>query len=304
MHSVREDFDYASSIMRCYAKRHGGLYHANIFDENRFSQHLFTSRWITIRDRYWDAADWLIAADGDVVPIGFHRNVMDILNTLDDGIDVVLHNRIDGEVHASMVAFRTQSDFAQCFLDEWIQWGNERRANFDNGDLMELTLQVLDPPLWQECTVKRERDYRNQFIPCFARIYERVVQGMVPKTPLKILFPFEGFLREFMESGPTHVCFACDVFGHSFKGIGRFFFQEYFDSCVTSPEKPLLDACYRHDIAIDSKATLQLARKHCLWHHPACTNGSDPSVNSCRDNVRCRRTPGDWRLYNPLGTFP
>lgn len=307
IHSVRDDFDYASSIMRCYAKHHGGIYHANIFDEKRFSQHLFTSRWITLRDRYWEAGEWLIAADGDVVPIGFHRNVMDILNGLDGGVDVVLHNRIDGEVHASVVAFRTSSKFARCFLEEWIRWGDAAGPNFDNGDLLELTLQVLDPLLWQECTGMRGLDYRGRFISCFARIYERIVQGLVPRTPLRILFPFEGFVREFMENGPTHVCYGCDVFGHSFKGIGRFFFEPYFDSCLQLPSRPLLDACYRHHIEVSSQATLQLARKHCLWHYPACvapaTRSSAPK-NICYADPRCDGQPGDWRLFNPLGTFP
>ena len=37
--------------------------------------------------------------------------------------DVVLHVRENHEIHASLVAFRTNSGFARCFLNEWILLG-------------------------------------------------------------------------------------------------------------------------------------------------------------------------------------
>ena len=39
-------------------------------------------------DRYWHVADWVIGVDGDAVPIGFHKNIMDFLrNTTGNATD-------------------------------------------------------------------------------------------------------------------------------------------------------------------------------------------------------------------------
>lgn len=101
--------------------------------------------WQSLVDRYWDVADWMIGADFDVAPLGFHISVMRLLNATRG--DVVLHVRENFEVFSAFVAFRTNSSFARCFLKAWAKKGSVTSANHDNGDLLQMVLDVTDSAL-------------------------------------------------------------------------------------------------------------------------------------------------------------
>jgi hypothetical protein len=74
--------------------------------------------------------------------------------------------------------------------------GESPEKNFDNGDLLQLMLELLAPDLAEACKRKR-LNYDAAFVPCFAQLYQRVIDGKTEKMPLKIIFPMEGFLRSF-----------------------------------------------------------------------------------------------------------
>ena len=169
-----EDFDKASSLMRCYARKHGGLHFQNVFNNDFHTEmNFYTARWKTLRDRFWGTADWVIGSDGDVVPIGWHKNIMNWLNGI--SADIVIHIRENYELHAAMIAFRTSSPFARCFLDEWIHLGKTKgQINSDNGDLLQLVLGVTNQTLMEKCVQQRlpGNRYSTHFVPCFSEFYD------------------------------------------------------------------------------------------------------------------------------------
>jgi len=289
----REDIDKTSAITRCYAKRHGGKYFLDVINEGHYNPeyNYFTSRWITLRDRYWDEAEWLIGADGDVIPIGFNRNVMDYLDKYTEA-DVVFHNRETDEVHASLVAFRTNSIFARCFLDSWIERGHSRQApNYDNGDLLEVVLEVLAPELYATC--KPIRDDYTRFIQCFAEVLGQYQRSTTKPAPIKILWPLEGFLREFNQMGDCSLkCYEPDVFVHGAKDLGETFSEDYLYSCTNAPTTVMLPACYNRGINVDAEGTLEMAKSCCFWHYSGCIVDGK---NVCQESPGCGESVGDFR---------
>ena len=283
-----KDFDLATASMRCYARRHQGLFFVDSFNSERYpSQHIFYSRWISFRDRYWHEAEWLLGVDGDVVPVGFHNDVMKVLDNVHDA-DVVLHTRENYEVRAAFVAFRTRSKFARCFLDQWIRMGRTVGENYDNGDLLDLTLQLLYPDLLPLCRPLRT-DY-GRYMSCFSHLYTKLLSGDVHAVPLKILFPLEGFMRSFERPDYhypewSHHCLHNDIFLHGWKVIGEYFHDEDVYSCHKYPPQTLLPACYRDHLAMDEARTLELAKTCCYWHYKGChQNGT----NVCREQSHCQ----------------
>ena len=288
------DFDLATSTTRCYAKRHGGLYFTDVWNNDQYDgKNFYYSRWVSLRDRYWHEAEWLLGTDGDIVAVGFQNNLLDILNQ-EEGAEVIIHTRETLEVRAAFVAFRTRSAFARCFLDAWIRMGESPEKNFDNGDLLQLTLELLAPDLAEACKRKRP-NYDARYVPCFAQLYQRLIDGKTEKVPLKIYFPMEGFLRSFegIEENKQHPlwarsCVKTDIFLHGWKKIGHFFHEQSVYACdsLATQEMALLPACSRHNITVDA---LYLAKKHCYWHYPGCrVNG----FNVCRGQKHCQKTLG------------
>ena len=170
-----EDFDRASSMVRCYTRKHGGLHFQNVFNNDYHTEmNFYSARWKTLRDRFWGTADWVIGADGDIVPIGWHKNIMKWFNNISE--DVVIHIRESNyELAAAMVAFRTSSPFARCFLNEWIHLGRTKgQINSDNGDLLQLVLGVANQTLMEKCVQKRlpGNTYSTHFVPCFSQFYD------------------------------------------------------------------------------------------------------------------------------------
>lgn len=295
--NARNDFDLTTSVTRCYARRHGGLFFTDVFNTDQYpNRHFFYSRWISLRDRYWDEAEWLIPVDGDALPVGFHRSVMDILDNVGDA-DVILHARENYEVQAHMVIFRTNSMFARCFLDAWIEEGATGfMPNFDNGALMRLVLTILAPDLVAKCDMLRS-DY-IEYIRCFAQLYRRIVTRQVCDAPIKILFPFEGMTRCYEgdhSEGWSRFewatsCLPNDIFLHGLKTIGETFYDKELYSCTEYPSTPLVSKCYDKGIALDDAQTLALAQKCCFWHYPGCVR--DGKENVCRNQAHCQGTLG------------
>lgn len=298
--NVRKDFDLATSLTRCYARRHGGLFFTDVFNTDQYpNRHFFFSRWISLRDRYWDEAEWLLPVDGDAVPVGFHRSVMDILDNAKDA-DVILHARENYEIQAHMVIFRTDSVFARCFLDAWIEEGELGfMPNFDNGALLRLVLKLLAPDRVGRCDSMRS-DY-NKYTRCFAQIYRRLVAGQVPPLPIKVLFPLEGMTRCYEGDNSegwsrfqwARSCLSNDIFVHGLKTIGEVFYDKDLYSCTGFPETPLLSKCYDAGIALDDMETLVVAQECCFWHYPGCWRHTElGNVNICRNQTHCQGTLG------------
>jgi hypothetical protein len=282
------ELDLSSSLMHCYARRHGGLAFTNVVNEDHFSQTFYTARWLMLRDRYWHEAEWVMGADGDILPVGFDNSIVDYLGRHPDA-DVLLNMRENGEVHASMVAFRTRSPFARCFIDAWIEWGDTNGRNMDNGDLLELTLQVLDPELYEKCHPLREPSY-GDFVLCFTQLYPRIQGGQTRRVPLKVLWPFETFSRSLYREDEK--CFHSDLFVHGLSIIlpRDEYFDDYLYSCEKYPPDSLLPACYKKKY-VNPEETLQYAMKCCYWHYPGCLVDGH---NFCREQPHCEQSLGQY----------
>ena len=162
---------------------------------------------------------------------------MEILDNVGEA-DVVLHARENYEILAYFVAFRTNSTFARCFLDSWIEEGESNTMpNFDNGDLMRLVLRTLDAALARQCDLVHD-DF-VAYVHCFAQLYPKIIENAVDRVPLKILFPLEGMTRcyegknngEWSNYDWASTCLASDIFLHGLKTIGEEFYDEGTYSC-------------------------------------------------------------------------
>lgn len=308
-----DDFDLATSISRCYSKFHGGLSFQNIINTNRYPNlHFFTSRWKSIYERYWNTADWLIAADTDVVPIGFGNNIMNFLRH--SKADVILHVRENAEVYSAVVIFRTRSFFSECFLTSWIQKGYRRQWNYDNGDLLQMVLDIINPQLAKKCQDIRDEvtNFRmyGAFVSCFSEIYEFLRYEYTtyepnfidyfpnPKIPLAIVPPRSGLVRSFEDPDTRYhpdcpLCTTFDeysIFGHGYKSIGSYFVEDYLYNCSSYPPTILLPQCYRQNL-FNQSIQLEVMKQCCLWHYPECHVEINGRVkNICREQLHCQES--------------
>ena len=107
-----------------------------------------------------------------------------------------MHVRDNHEIFASLVAFRTSSSFARCFLNEWIELGTtQTNSNFDNGDLHHLLLGLVNQTVMHQCATVRGtniRFYANHYIACFFQFYslfERNKQRL--RLPIQLYYPLQ-----------------------------------------------------------------------------------------------------------------
>jgi hypothetical protein len=166
--------------------------------------------------------------------------------------------------------------------------GDTVAENYDNGDLLDLTMQILYPALLPHGRPLRT-DY-GRCMSCFSYLYTKLLSGNVHSAPIKIFFPLEGFMRSFERPYYhypewSHHCLHNDIFLHGWKVIGEYFHEDDIYSCRTYPNQTLLPACYRNYLAMDEARTLELAKTCCYWHYKGCfQNGT----NLCREQPYCQ----------------
>jgi len=188
----RKETQHIRDNLQKYCSRHGYLfkYHTLTINER---VGIMGSRWLQLLD-YWHVADWLLHIDSDTV-------VSNLTNSLDTFLDlpehVLLHMRPNREVTAAAVAFRT-TEFSRCFIERWLsvyesQRLTKKEVNGDNGALLLLIAEFLDPAVAKECS----KVCCNPFhlITCFEKVHARLTTAH-HTLPIRIFAPFAGFWRQ------------------------------------------------------------------------------------------------------------
>lgn len=312
----REDieFDQATSLTACYCKRHGCHAHQNSVNHNRYprNKHFFSSRWKTIKERFWNSAEWVFGADSDLIPVNFERNVVkEYLSPVSDRATVILHARRNREVTASFVGFKSHDKFANCFFDYWNYLGAWAGVNYDNGDLLQAVLEIVFPHLiiGGKCQDNRLLNY-YQYMECFGEMFNAFVEseaailnstapniGLGPfGVPIKVFMPLEGFWRQYEgpyhNSSPENVelhLLDTDTFVHGYKKIGALFGKN--DTIYHCDDSTMPARLGEPEMWWSPLRLLQFATECCLVAYNRCIqsiNGSD--VNICSSD-KCRATP-------------
>ncbi|KAG1660834.1 hypothetical protein FOA52_008945 [Chlamydomonas sp. UWO 241] len=318
---VSEEYDLATSLMRCYCKRHGCSAVQNVLTTSHVfypkALHFFSQRWTSILERHWGSGEWLVGADSDAVPVNFTRSLPDFFRAAEaEGAAVVLHARRNYEVAASMVGVKTDSPFATCFVEQLAGMGQEIRTNQDNGDLLTLVLQLAAPDLHAECNPIRDNDYES-FTRCFVQVYARFNEATANRypgggpgpggIPLRVFMPMAGVWRSYegpnpgwggVGPSPSHDGFfhmvPGDLIVHGFKHMGGLLTSERLYRCSDNDVAAGWPAhlgdpslWYSQDQALD------LAMTCCYWSYPGCGSAENGGGNMCRDQARCA-TAGGW----------
>jgi hypothetical protein len=139
-------------------------------------------------------ADWLLMIDSDTL-VGNLSNSMDPF--LDGPEHVLLHWRPNREVTAAAVAIRT-TDFGACFLKRWLGVIQTQRmlgqdVNADNGALLLLLAEFLEPTVAQRCTAAKEP---FDLIRCYEDVCKHFGKVPSPTLPIKIYPLLAGFWRQ------------------------------------------------------------------------------------------------------------
>jgi hypothetical protein len=137
-------------------------------------------------------ADWLLMIDSDTL-VGNLNNPMDPF--LDGPEHVLLHWRPNREVTAAAVAVRT-TDFGACFLQRWLsviqtQMMLGRDVNGDNGALLLLIAEFLDPAVAQKCAAAKE-----DLLNCYEEVNKHFDKVPSPGLPIRIFPLLAGFWRQ------------------------------------------------------------------------------------------------------------
>lgn len=311
---VQPEFDYATAITRCYCKKYGCMLAQNVIDPKFYKRHHFCARWQSIKERFWDAADWVFGADTDLVPVNFARNFTAFVEQAEqDGASIIFHVRRTDEVAASFVGFKTSDVFVSCFLDYWYSTGQKNpRYNSDNGDLMIALMQILNPAVYKACDKLRDLDY-NKFMNCMNRVYnvynsiERSTSDIQHantstsklnytakgaegwKPPIRIFMPMEGVWRQFLGPGPVdsgfHSMMQSDWFLHGHKQIGRLSITPSLYRCDSTANQ--LSRIGNASLWYSDRQTFNFAYHCCHWHYPGCVDAS--GFNICRNATHCQQ---------------
>lgn len=140
-------------------------------------------------------ADWLLMIDSDTLVANLSRPLDPFL----DGPEhVLLHWRPNREVTAAAVAIRT-TGFGRCFLDRWLsviqtQRLLDREVNADNGALLLLIAEFLDPEAAQRCA--RSKMDPLELIQCYEVVNRHFKKLPTLDLPIKIFPLLAGFWRQ------------------------------------------------------------------------------------------------------------
>ncbi len=317
-HRITKEFDSSTNLMNCYCKKFGcsAIINPIVSEKIANSSHFFVSRWISIRKRHWHKAEWIFGADTDLVPINFENNYQINIRKIEGRALVILHARRNHEVTASFVGFKTSDRFAQCFHHHWVSLGANPGPNSDNGDLLQLLLQIAAPNLYDKCTLMRAQNY-DKFIECFSEIFGLFLKaetesplngGIGPYgVPIKIFMPLEGMWRSFEGQRPEngivdgvqahHHLLESDTFVHGFKHIGGFFGD---NRDVYNCRLDRMNKLGPREIWWNSDQTLQLAKLCCFIKYRGCYRSNSSHIIS--DNI-CEKSKNCNDLYlGKIGT--
>jgi len=140
-------------------------------------------------------ADWLLMVDSDTIVANLSRPLDPFL----DGPEhVLLHWRPNREVTAAAVAFRT-SEFGRCFLDRWLsviqtQMMRGRESNADNGALLLLLAEFLEPAIAQKCAASQMDSL--DLIRCYEDVNRHFGEVPTSELPIRIFPLLAGFWRQ------------------------------------------------------------------------------------------------------------
>jgi len=312
-----EEYDEATNLMACYCRIHGCQAHQNSVDHKRYPYHkrFFTSRWRSVKERFWNSSEWIFGADSDLVPVSFERDIVkEYLSEISPRASVILHARRNREVTASFVGFKSHDKFANCFFEYWNYLGAWAGVNSDNGDLLQAVLEIVFPHLivGGRCQDNRLLNY-YQYMECFGEMFNSFVdsEGSITNStpsnvgigpygvPIKVFMPLEGFWRQYEgpyhKSSPENVelhLLETDTFVHGYKKIGGLFGANdtYYHCDEGSMPKRLGDT----DMWWGSDQVLQFASDCCLIRYRGCIQPKNGTMNDLRTNAcaseRCLAT--------------
>lgn len=291
--------------LETYCHRHGYYFHASLINttdwlrvpsSQRQAVSFFTARWLHLQRRLLGKYQWILALDGDTLAVGLDNDLSSFLGGRND---VVLHLRENYELPTGVVLLRS-SPFTWCFLENIIRAGTielSRMSNYDNGDMMDVFMTMVDPAAAAQCRRHRAPGQWRRFVACFKHNFLHRLDGLGTASPFRVLFPFAGFWRS-MEGlrvadaadVKARVFYACahahDVLVHGWKRVGTIWAAERDSHDVAdSVSRPA--AC----AAIPESATLDLAKRCCHWRYAGCSVGGG---NVCSAQKQCAGRRLEW----------
>ena len=335
---TREHVDpIAADILQNYAELQGYEFKLHVIDVNEWNQtpyhdrtlHFFSARWRVVQEYVLaQEYEWILALDLDNL-VANPRKSMEPFLSLNE--NVVFHVRENHQVAAGAVLFRTTA-FSWCFLQHWISLGweyPEPLYDTDNGDLIDMLLDLIDPSLASSCKLIRleassQGSYESfvRYTHCFQNSFLDL-KKIHQRFPIKILFPHEGFwrtlrgnnqsfferrdkLRSFtgydnngnpinMDKSTAIVrdaFFTCAYPTDLFVHNKRDFREAWKASTVRDKlTQQLLEGC---SILTDENE-LQLCKKCCYYDYPGCIKNGR---NVCYEQPHCRNLHFSQR-WNP-----
>lgn len=260
--------------------------------------HFCSYRWhyLASRTDIWISHDAILHCDMDTAVIDINRPLS---NFLTHSAEMVMPIRDTIEVSASTILMKTSS-FSRSFLMELAAMGKEEMSNYDNGDLLQLLMNYVDPSLAAECSNHRTSQVLLPYIhnttlhhyhwkknataytKCFGRLLP--VFALNKPLPFKLYAPFSGFWRPLEGvqdprlSGVSHrdslfhACWSNDFIVHGWKNMGVLF---HGNNTGNKPLCPVLSPGLELQVAMDC----------CLTSYPGCQNAWR---NVCSEQAHCR----------------
>ena len=173
-----DEFDYATSMMACYCKKHNCRAHQNSVNPSRYPyhKHFFTARWRSIKERFWMTSEGVFGMDTDLIPVNFDKNISDYIASVSGRASVILHGRRNQEIVASPIGFKTHDKFANCFFEYFNCLGRFGQTNYDNGDILEVILKIVAPEVVEKCQDYRLLNY-GQYMECFGSVFSKFTEA-------------------------------------------------------------------------------------------------------------------------------
>lgn len=189
----RPDTAHVVDNFQRYCARHGYLFKLHHYEVDD-DLGVFGTRW---KDafKWWYMADWLLMVDSDTLVANISTSLDSFLNGPEH---VLLHWRPNREVTAAAVAVRTTS-FGRCFLERWMsviltQKMRGREANADNGALLLLVAEFVDPDTARKCASARLDPFN--LIKCYEVSNQHFGSIPTQKLPIRIFPLIAGFWRQ------------------------------------------------------------------------------------------------------------
>ena len=176
-------------------------------------------------------------------------------------------------------------------MEYWMDYSriyttNMTLFNSDNGDLLQLVMDLVDPGgLGQECLAlrgKAEEEY-YPYIYCFVKLLPQLL-ALPSDYPIKFMWPMTGFWRV---NEINAVASECPIWKYGWTNDfligGRKKGEPEWHTVVARGEESLISSVLQpHNT---EQRQLEAAKSCCFWHYPGC---STDSGNICRQEAHCQ----------------